>query len=282
MKLNLNTLDSYTQDYLLKFLDAKTLIIFACTNHFFNKLGNEEKFWKILVRKEFTENFCNSYKTIYRQAYLLMVMIKRYYTNQNISNQAWSNIFLQIINLGCEKLLKMVPLSKININTNLGKTIINNTYLHFAAFQGYPLIVECLLQHKATIDAIDAGYCINLERNTRSIFQFNPRVENFGTTSLARAASKGHHHCVEILIKHKASINYQSKDHGNSALHEAAEFGDKKCISLLIEAKADLYLKNHHGFLSYEVAKHNYHKKSAELIKKHMHTTSSSPSCIIL
>lgn len=282
MKQYLNILDPYIQDYLIKFLDAKNLIKIATTSRFFNKLAREEKFWKILVRNEFTDNPFNSYKNIYRQAYLLMITIQKYNINQNINNQAWHKLFLLIINSGCEKLLKMVPASKINININFDKAGINNTYLHIAAFLGYPLVVEYLLQHKAFIDKIDAGYCINPDKNINSIFKFNPRVDNFGTTPLARAASKGHHHCVEVLIKHKALINYQSRDHGNSALHEAAEFGDEKCINLLIEAKADLYLKNHQSYLAYEVAKHNYHKKSAELIKKHMHTASSSPSCIIL
>lgn len=276
----MKALDQNIHAYLLQFLDGKALINLARTGHFLNKLANEEKFWKILVGKEFTVNICNSYKTIYRQAYWLKAIIQQALTKK-MTNQAWNNLFLQIINLGCEKLLEIVPISKININNQLSKSSINNTYLHIAAFRGYPLIVQFLLQHKASIDAVDAGYCINMDKNISSIFKFNSRVENFGTTPLARAASRGHHHCVKVLIEHKTSINYQSRDKGKSALHEAAEFGHEKCINLLIEAKADLYLKTHLGFYPYEVAKHNYHKTSAELIKKHMNPKSLSSSCTI-
>lgn len=66
-----------------------------------------------------------------------------------------------------------------------------------------------------------------------------PLLHKVGYTPLHRAAAKGHHEVVQLLLLSGASTSSKSSG-GFTPLHEAARNGSLACVNLLIAAGADV------------------------------------------
>ncbi|CAD8196387.1 unnamed protein product [Paramecium octaurelia] len=95
------------------------------------------------------------------------------------------------------------------------------TALHFASNEGNLDIVNILLKHGATVDA--------LTKFSRTPF-FLTVMQNFIE-------------CANVLLQHNANINIQDKD-GNTPLHIASQMGSTDMIAFLLEKKADPNIRN--------------------------------------
>lgn len=102
---------------------------------------------------------------------------------------------------------------------------LNSTALHLAVSNGDPVIVECLLQHGASVETL------------------NRQQE----TALHLAAEQSDAvDMVSILIAHGAKVNHQDRD-GNTPLMNAVEPGNIEIIGFLIAHGADINIKNYYG-----------------------------------
>ncbi|CAK61788.1 unnamed protein product (macronuclear) [Paramecium tetraurelia] len=95
------------------------------------------------------------------------------------------------------------------------------TALHFASNEGNLNIVDILIKHGATVDA--------LTKFSRTPF-FLTVMQNFIE-------------CANVLLQHNANINSQDKD-GNTPLHIASQMGSTDMIAFLLEKKADPNIRN--------------------------------------
>ena len=108
------------------------------------------------------------------------------------------------------------------------------TALMWAAYKGYPDIVEALLS---------AGADVNVQAKSRGRTGFfselfpSPDHERrlSGATALMLASWKGHAEIVELLLNHGAEVNIKN-NFGLTALSSAKVSGNKKIVALL-EAK---------------------------------------------
>ncbi|XP_051868517.1 2-5A-dependent ribonuclease-like [Pristis pectinata] len=66
-------------------------------------------------------------------------------------------------------------------------------------------------------------------------------------TPLFLAAGKGNDQVVELLLKKKANVNYQTKSFGWSPLHSAIQSNHEKVVHLLLEHGADPHLRRKNG-----------------------------------
>lgn len=96
------------------------------------------------------------------------------------------------------------------------------TPLIWAAANSDAMILNHLLMHHARVD----------DKNLLA-----------GDTALHRAASAGHVHIVETLLKHKADINARNRE-GDTPLMAAAGNGKIEVVRFLISKGADLLARN--------------------------------------
>jgi cell division septum initiation protein DivIVA len=86
-----------------------------------------------------------------------------------------------------------------------------------------------------------------------------------GNTALHEAAKEGHVEMVQLLLEHKAAINYVN-DLGDSPLHMAVESGSLDTASLLLESGALPGCKNIRG-LSPRAQAHTYSNEMLEVFE---------------
>lgn len=79
-----------------------------------------------------------------------------------------------------------------------------HTALHTAAREGFDTVVDTLLTRGANKDAIDE---VSTSHRSTTSSLFLPVVFQNFHTPLYRAAKGGHHSCVEVLLKKKASLS---------------------------------------------------------------------------
>jgi len=112
-----------------------------------------------------------------------------------------------------------------NVNGR-NRTVGADTPLHCAALAGSKAITEALIEHGASVDAIDG----------------------IGLTPLYRAAENGNHQCVDLLLKAGANPHCADPDDGMTSLHAAAYYtSEGETIRLLVKAGANPNVKTTKG-----------------------------------
>lgn len=128
------------------------------------------------------------------------------------------------------------------------------TPLHVAAFYGYPLIIELLLEYGSDINALDnfsrspAHYAALRGQQNALLFLLHNNAlmfgDNEGNTPLHLCCSNGHNACVKALLyfmefsDSKLDINVQNNQ-GDTPLHLSFKWGYSDIIQILIEQDAD-------------------------------------------
>lgn len=121
------------------------------------------------------------------------------------------------------ELLIQWPGTQINVRNPSGETP-----LMMAALRGQVLLVEMLIDKKATI-------------------------HHAGWTPLHYAATGGHTAIVDLLIKHGAAVNAESPN-GTTPLMMAARYGSAHAVKTLIQSGADLLKQNQQGLTAFDFA----------------------------
>lgn len=145
------------------------------------------------------------------------------------------------------------------------------TPLHVAAFYGYPLIIELLLEYGSDINALDnfsrspAHYAaLRGQQNALLFLLHNKAVmvgDNEGNTPLHLCCSNGHDACVKALLyfmefsDSKLDINVQNNQ-GETPLHLSFKWGYSSIVQILIEQDGDPLVSNRRGQSCFDCA-HN-------------------------
>lgn len=121
--------------------------------------------------------------------------------------------FAQAVRSGDTELVNQ--LLEQDLDMDVDSPVFDNkkTPLHYAAFYGYPAIVEALISRGANVNAKD-----------NSLF-----------TPLHWAATEGHGDVISLLLKNNADVNATNKE-GKTPLHLAAEKGNSEIVGLLLGA----------------------------------------------
>jgi len=123
-------------------------------------------------------------------------------------------------------------------------------FLHKAAFNGNPKVIEVLVLKGANIHALDnsnrsvlhAPVLYNKYNNTIALIQLGARVNqgNDSSNLLITAAKNGNLDLVKVLITYRAKINNANPKKGYTPLHAAAYEGHLEIVKYLAEKGAYL------------------------------------------
>ena len=179
-------------------------------------------------------------------------------------------------------------LMRLNMQINIELLIIDNktwtdanrcTLLHQAAFKGHADTAKQLLDHHATIDALDKSKETPLHMaaggghtDTAKILLEHQAVvdalNNMKNTPLHYAACNGHTNTVKLLLEHQASVD--ALNHmKNTPLHNAANNGHTETVTLLLEYQAAVDSLNDLKMTPLHNAASNGHAGTAELLLEH-------------
>lgn len=152
------------------------------------------------------------------------------------------------------------------------------TFLHVAAFYGYPLIIELLLEYGSEINAMDnfsrtpAHYAALRGHQNALLFLLHNNAlmigDNEGNTPLHLCCSNGHDVCVKALLyfmefsDSKLNINVQNNQ-GDTPLHLSFKWGYFNIVQILIEQEGDPLVRNRRGQTCFDCA---YNFKMVETI----------------
>lgn len=136
------------------------------------------------------------------------------------------------------------------------------TPLHVAAFYGYPLIIELLLEYGSDINDLDnfsrtpAHYAALRGQQNALLFLLHNKAlmigDNEGNTPLHLCCSNGHDACVKALLYFmefsvsKLDINVQNNQ-GDTPLHISFKWGYTNIVQILIEQDGDPLVCNRRG-----------------------------------
>lgn len=165
------------------------------------------------------------------------------------------------------------------------------TPLHIAAFYGYPLIIELLLEYGSDINALDnfsrtpAHYAALRGQQNALLFLLHNKAlmigDNEGNTPLHLCCSNGHDACVKALLyfmefsDSKLNINVQNNQ-GDTPLHLSFKWGYSNIVQILIEQDGDPLVCNRRGQSCFDCA-HNskiveefssYKKNNVERVRR--------------
>lgn len=145
------------------------------------------------------------------------------------------------------------------------------TPLHVAAFYGYPLIIELLLEYGSDINALDnfsrtpAHYAALRGQQNALLFLLHNKAlmigDNEGNSPLHLCCSNGHDACVKALLyfmefsDSKLNINVQNNQ-GDTPLHLSFKWGYFSIVKILIEQDGDPLVCNRRGKTCFDCA-HN-------------------------
>jgi ankyrin repeat protein len=144
---------------------------------------------------------------------------------------------------GQEKVVILLLGAHANVNQFEHDEHGKKTALHWAAFKGYPSIVQLLL---------DCG--ANIEAKT-----------NDGETALMAAAIKGHKAIVQLLLESGANIEAKTND-GKTVLMFAAINGYEATVQLLLKSGANIEAKTNDGQTALMFAAINGHEATVQLL----------------
>lgn len=158
------------------------------------------------------------------------------------------------------------------------------TPLHVAAFYGYPLIIELLLEYGSDINALDnfsrtpAHYAALRGQQNALLFLLHNKAlmigDNEGNTPLHLCCSNGHDACVKALLyfmefsDSKLDINIQNNQ-GDTPLHLSFKWGYSDIVQILIEQDGDPLVHNRRGQSCFDCA-HN--SKMVQIFSTHKKT----------
>ncbi|KAK2714306.1 hypothetical protein QYM36_008760 [Artemia franciscana] len=127
---------------------------------------------------------------------------------------------------------------------NIGCTEDNSAApLHFAAIGGHTEIINLLIAHGATVDAITTD----------------------GSTPLYLTVEYGHEEATEVLISNKANINIQNIE-GMTPLHVAAADGYANVVEILLRNGAKINIKDIERRTPLELAVANGHLEVVKIL----------------
>ena len=179
-------------------------------------------------------------------------------------------------------------LMRLNMQMNLKLLIIDNktwtnanrcTLLHQAAFKGHVDTAKQLLDHHATIDALDKSKETPLHMaageghvdTAKILLEHQAAVDalnNMKNTPLHYAANNGHTNTAKLLLEHQASVD--ALNHAkNTPLHNAANNGHTDTAILLLEYQAAVDTLNDLKMTPLHNAASNGHANTAELLLEH-------------
>ncbi|VVC33012.1 VPS9 domain,Ankyrin repeat-containing domain,Ankyrin repeat [Cinara cedri] len=143
------------------------------------------------------------------------------------------------------------------------------TPLHVAAFYGYPLIIELLLEYGSDINALDnfsrtpAHYAALRGQQNALLFLLHNKAlmisDNEGNSPLHLCCSNGHDACVKALLyfmefsDSKLNINVQNNQ-GDTPLHLCFKWGYSSIVQILIEQDGDPLVCNRRGQTCFDCA----------------------------
>jgi ankyrin repeat protein len=179
--------------------------------------------------------------------------------------------------------------ANVNATVDTGKTA-----LHYAAQHGFKIVVETLLNHGAEVNARDKDGTTPLfyaaEVGSRPIVELllkkgaDANLASHNTSPLLRTVFNKHPDCAELLIAHKAEVNFKD-DQGFTPLLAAAANDDIASAKLLLDNGADAeaqippkslgfgssFVQNweHSGFRPIDFAIAKDSPKLAELLLQH-------------
>lgn len=146
------------------------------------------------------------------------------------------------------------------------------TPLHIAAFYGYPLIIELLLEYGSDINAVDnfsrtpAHYAALRGQQNALLFLLHNKAliigDNEGNTPLHVCCLNGHDACVKALLyfmefsDSKFDKNIQNNQ-GDTPLHLSFKWGYSNIVQILIEQDGDPLVRNRRGQTCFDCA-HDY------------------------
>ena len=120
------------------------------------------------------------------------------------------------------------------------------TLLMVAAATGHEVMVQMLLQRRASVNLQDSSGC----------------------TALIAAALKGEEAIVRMLLQRGARVNFQGYD-GSTALMYAANQGHTTIVQALLDAKANASLQDNNGGTALMFAEYYKHTATAQLLREH-------------
>lgn len=157
------------------------------------------------------------------------------------------------------------------------------TPLHIAAFYGYPLIIELLLENGSDINALDnfsrtpAHYAALRGQQNALLFLLHNNAlmfgDNEGNTPLHLCCSNGHDACVKALLYFmefsysKLDINVQNNQ-GDTPLHLSFKWGYSNIVQILIEQDADPLVCNRRRQTCFDCAHNSKMVETFSVCKK--------------
>jgi ankyrin repeat protein len=146
--------------------------------------------------------------------------------------------------LGSEDMVRW--LIEKNVDVNAASPRDSSTALYWAAWQGYPGIVNML---------IEAGADVNL-------------TDSQGAPAIKIAAAKGHLEIVNRLIKAGAKLDFHDRTTGQRLLHLAALYGHKSIVETFLAAGADPGATDTSGNSPLDYACRYGHQQVADLLRQ--------------
>jgi ankyrin repeat protein len=93
-----------------------------------------------------------------------------------------------------------------------------------------------------------------------------------------RAAEKGYHEIVKLLVDHGADVNAADR-HQETALMMASSWGYDKVVQTLTRGGAAYELPNKHGWTALTFAEDFGHAEVVKILEKHSTGASTKSSC---
>ncbi len=151
------------------------------------------------------------------------------------------------------------------------------TPLMLAAYNGRDVVMYLLIQHGASINAVDyrgntalhwaafsgqAG-CARLLIGKQADVNLH---SNFGWTPLLQATTRRHPEMVQLLLESGANCNAPARN-GWTALHKAAAEGYAEIVGILLHHGANKNIRNDDGETPYLLASKNKHDDIMEVLR---------------
>jgi len=272
------------------FLNGLSLAAMEVTRKsFFPSPTTRNQLWEKMVRNEISDDPRlpkeMSWKQYYGQAYKIFLQIiathkklRELKNADKVASREYRDIFLFCYDLfiiiivrGYDKLGRYLLNSvsemciQLNLNSYFGASQSIKTFLHLAVFHERPYLVKLLLEQGAKVDILGSLFsCKTLWLS----------CDDYGTP-LAFAAALGNLECMNILLEHKANINFVSRNDGNTPLHRAAENGQREAIALLLERGARTNQRDNKGELPIDLAEKHGHIACVELLQAQVNESSA-------